>query len=854
MRTTASLQVTSCFAGVWFLLAMPGLSLGAATDDGRQPPPQAAARSRGDGIYKSRVTPHWFAGNTRFWYRNDLSGGAREFILVDAERGTRERAFDHEAVARQMDEGTEAAKLPVNELKFSDDGEGVTLLGSSKNWVLNLKSGKLQASKNMEAAGTGAGLPAESRARPSSRTGAETEITFDNQLDRTVEVFWLDDAGARQSYGKIGPRSRKAQHTYSGHVWLVATESGEMLAVFEATDRPDVAVIDGRRPQLREPRRRNEPGRRESAGRSPDGKWTTLIKEHNVFLRGEDGQEIQLSTDGKEGNGYRGAEWSPDSKTVVAWRVEPGERKEVYLIRSSPPGGGRATMESRPYALPGDKFSKHELNLFDVASHQQTKPDVDRFEDEWQSPRMNWSRDGSRFRWQQVDRGHQRLRVIEVNAQTGATRNLVDEKSDTFIWTVHTEALRLRLINFLEKSDDLIYVSEQEGWRHLYFVDVKDAKLRPITKGEWVVRGIESIDEDARQIWFSASGRNAGQDPYFLHHYRVNFDGSGLVALTEGDGNHSIEFSPDRKYLIDTFSRVDLPPVNELRRAADGQLVCKLEEADIAELQARGWKAPEVFVAKGRDGKTDIWGVIHRPRDFDPNKKYPVIEDIYAGPQGSFVPKTFGRERYPMLTEAGFIVAKVDGMGTANRSKAFHDVCWKNLKDAGFPDRILWHKAVAAKYPHYDVSRVGIYGTSAGGQNAGGAVLFHPEFYRAAVANSGCHDNRMDKASWNEQWMGYPVGPQYAECSNIDNAANLKGHLFLVVGELDSNVPPESTMRFVDALVRAKRDFDLLVIPNGGHGAGGDYYQRRMRDFFVRHLQGIEPRNNNAVVESPAGS
>jgi dipeptidyl aminopeptidase/acylaminoacyl peptidase len=207
-----------------------------------------------------------------------------------------------------------------------------------------------------------------------------------------------------------------------------------------------------------------------------------------------------------------------------------------------------------------------------------------------------------------------------------------------------------------------------------------------------------------------------------------------------------------------------------------------------------------------------------------------------------------------MLTDAGFIVAKVDGMGTANRSKAFHDVCFKNLKDGGFPDRILWHKAIAAKYSYYDVTRVGVYGTSAGGQNAGGAVLFYPEFYKAAVANSGCHDNRMDKASWNEQWMSYPVGPQYSECSNIDNAGKLQGHLFLVVGELDSNVPPESTMRYVDALVRAKKDFDLLIIPNGGHGSGGEYYQRRMRDFFVRHLQGVEPPNNNATLESPAGS
>jgi dipeptidyl aminopeptidase/acylaminoacyl peptidase len=286
--------------------------------------------------------------------------------------------------------------------------------------------------------------------------------------------------------------------------------------------------------------------------------------------------------------------------------------------------------------------------------------------------------------------------------------------------------------------------------------------------------------------------------------------------------------------------------VHELRRASDGARVSQFEAADIAELRETGWRPPEVFAAKGRDGKTDIWGIICRPRDFDPKKKYPVIEQIYAGPQGSYVPKSFaGVNRFASLTDLGFIVVQMDGMGTANRSKAFHDVCWKNLKDAGFPDRIAWMKAAAEKYPAMDLTRVGIYGNSAGGQNAAAAVLFHPEFYKAAVASCGCHDNRMDKASWNEQWMGYPVGPQYSECSNIDNAGRLKGKLFLIVGEMDDNVPPESTFRFVDALIKADKDFDLLVIPGAGHGMGGAYGEHRMRDFFVRNLLGVEPANRN---------
>jgi dipeptidyl aminopeptidase/acylaminoacyl peptidase len=372
--------------------------------------------------------------------------------------------------------------------------------------------------------------------------------------------------------------------------------------------------------------------------------------------------------------------------------------------------------------------------------------------------------------------------------------------------------------------------------------------MKLITKGEWVVREVDQVEAKARQIWFRASGIYPDQDPYFIHYGRVNFDGSGLTWLTAGNGNHAVTYSPDRKFVIDNYSRPDMAPVTELRRVNDGKLVCELEKADISELLERGFQMPEVFVTKGRDGKTDIWGNIHRPRNLDPAKKYPILEDIYAGPHSSFVPKSFSAaDRYAALNNLGFIVAKVDGMGTANRSKAFHDVCWHNLKDAGFDDRILWHQAINKKYSYYDISRVGVYGTSAGGQNAAGAVIFHPEFYKAAYANCGCHDNRMDKAWWNEQWMGSTVGPWYSECSNIDNAGKLGGWLFLVVGELDMNVPPETTFRLVNALNVAQKDYELILVPNGGHGSGGPYAQRRMQEFFQKHLMGIEPPNHNAT-------
>lgn len=761
MSTTA--RVKSIGASLAVVIVAASVAMGQAQESpqGRFGPPR-----RVEGYYKDLIVPHWFAQNNRFWYRNDLTGGTKEFILIDAEQETRQPAFDHAklAVALSQAAGGEykADQLPFEAIEFANDGKIVRFAVGETTWDCDLAS---------------------------------------YACTKSSETMTPSSADRERGFGPFGRRRGPGQ---------------------------------GREPSLD----------------SPDGKWTALTKDHNVFLRPkEGGDEIQLSTDGVEGNAYDRLSWAPDSKTLVAFRVEPGDNKEVYLIQSSPAGGGRAKFSRRPYALPGDKFATYELNLFDVESRKQVRPTVDKLELDWETPRLRWMKDRRHFAYEKIDRGHQRFRVIEVDSHTGQSRNLIDEKTETFIWTAHTENLGLSLVTWLDKSDEFIYASERDGWRHLYLVTTdENATCRQITKGQWVVRGIDLVDEDARQIWFNACGRNPDEDPYFLHYYRVNFDGTGLVALTEGNGNHTIQYSPDRRYLIDTYSRVDSPPVHNLRRVSDGRLVCSLEKADVSELVAKGWAAPEVFVAKGRDGKTDIWGILCRPKNFDPSGKYPVIEQIYAGPQSSYVPKSFSpMSRFASLTDLGFVVVQIDGMGTANRSKAFHDVCWHNLKDAGFPDRILWHQAVAKKYPWYDIARVGVYGTSAGGQNAAGAVLFHPEFYKAAVAACGCHDNRMDKASWNEQWMGYPVGPWYSECSNIDNASRLKGKLFLIVGEMDDNVPPESTMRFVDALIKAGKDFDLLVVPGAGHGMGGAYGQRRMQDFFVRNLLGVDPPDRNGT-------
>ncbi|HEX5324172.1 MAG TPA: DPP IV N-terminal domain-containing protein, partial [Capsulimonadaceae bacterium] len=528
---------------------------------------------------------------------------------------------------------------------------------------------------------------------------------------------------------------------------------------------------------------------------SPNGSWTAFVKDHNLYVRDKSGAEKALSTDGTEALPYGRMEWAPDSSTVVAYKIDFVPLKKCYMIESSPRDNGtRGVLHQHEYAQGGDPFSSFEMWLFDPSSATAAKAQTDAFDGPNGPPDLHWSPDAHTFLFERPDRGQQYFKVTEIDSHSGQSRDIVHETTKTFINTSNA------YVYYTKDLSSVIYAAETEGWRRLYLYDVKSASLKNrITQGNWVVRAVDHVDEPNEHIYFQGSGKNAGEDPYFIHLYRVNFDGTNLVQLTDGVGTHAAQYSPDRKYLIDTYSTCDTPPTHTLRRVADGSHVCDLEKADASELMAKGWRPPEAFVAKGRDGKTDIYGVVFKPLRLDPTKKYPIIENIYAGPQDSFVRKGFSsRDRMQSLAELGFIVVQCDGMGTRNRSKAFHDVCWKNLKDAGFPDRIAWMKALAAKYPYCDTKRVGIYGTSAGGQNSTGAVLFHPEFYKVAVSSCGCHDNRIDKQWWNEQWMGYPLGPWYADSSNIEHAANLRGKLMLFYGELDTNVPPESTIRLTD--------------------------------------------------------
>ena len=575
---------------------------------------------------------------------------------------------------------------------------------------------------------------------------------------------------------------------------------------------------------------------------SPDKQWEAFVKDGNVFVKNSgNGVMIQFTSDGTDKKPYGSLAWSPDSKYLVGYLVTPYEDSSVNYVLTSMPNTNRGQLRSNQYKQPGDPFTIYEMYLFNLENKSPVKVNTEPI-DFFSAPVLQWRKDDSRyFLFERPDRGHQRFRITEVDASTATTRNIVDEKTTTFIYEQRI------FTHYLPETNEILWTSEKDGWRHIYLINsLTGAIKRQITNGEWVVREIDSIDAKKREIWFRANGMNASEDPYYIHYYRIGFDGKNLVSLTPEPGNHFVSFSPDKKYYTDTYSQVNIPPVTELKRTVDGKKMLELERADISNYLATGIKLPEPFHTKGRDGTTDIWGVILRPSNFDESKRYPVIENIYAGPQDAFVPKSFfAYGEMQSMAELGFIVVQIDGMGTANRSKAFHDICWKNLADAGFADRILWIKALAAKYPYVDDTRVGLYGTSAGGQNSLGGLLFHPEFYKAAVSSCGCHDNRVDKQWWNEQWMGYPVGKHYDEQSNVTNANKLLGQLLLIVGEADTNVPPESTYRVADALIKAGKSFEFLAIPGMGHSDGGAYGRIKKRDFFVKSLLGVDPPDRN---------
>lgn len=600
--------------------------------------------------------------------------------------------------------------------------------------------------------------------------------------------------------------------------------------------------------------------RDEKDGRAenPADKSTAIIHRANnlyIVTNGDDNTASAITTDGTDTCYYSSwGKWSKDGKYYATVLIKPAPKRFVTYTLSSPATQVQPIYSQQEYAKPGDSLNYRIPVVIDVANKQTIYPkSTALFRSQYFVTAPEWDESGQTLTFEFNERGHKTYRVLEMDL-SGNIRTLIEERNDKYV--AYSRNLRRDL-----DATHILWKSDRDGHAHLYLYDRKKNRLTQITKGDYWVRDVQHCEIDPKgkgYIIFSANGMNCKnigtptssldgripeEDPYNIHYYRIDLNGKKLVALTPERGHHNATFDRERKVLIDTYSTVDTPPTTVLRSAADGKIISTLETADISRLKETGWQAPEIFVAPGRDGKTDMWGIIQRPRNFDPSKKYPVIEYIYSGPGDQYVPKSFTPWLWNLadLAELGFIVVQLDAMTTSYRSLDFEQVCYKNLKDAGFPDRIAWIKAAADKYPYMDIDRIGIYGCSAGGQEALGALLFHPDFYKAGYAACGCHDNRMDKIWWNEQWMGYPVDNSYIECSNVENAKNLQGKLMLVVGEMDDNVDPSSSYQVVNALIKANKDFEFILLPGAHHTMGENFGEHKRYDFFVKNLLGIDP-------------
>ncbi|HUZ03351.1 MAG TPA: DPP IV N-terminal domain-containing protein, partial [Thermomicrobiaceae bacterium] len=626
---------------------------------------------------------------------------------------------------------------------------------------------------------------------------------------------------------------------------------------------------------------------------SPDGRWAVSVADHNLQLRSVATGEVRVLTDdGNADHAYAtpipspleaagipssggppapSVIWSPDSRRLVSYRIDARPAGQFHLVQSTPLNGSlRPVPHSYAYPLPGDEdVPLAEFLICDAETGRRVPlPDVPAAALYYGSPlrpeRVWWSEDGRKLYVVSLGRGNTSYALSVVDADTGASRTVVEEQSETGI-DPHPAYGGRPIIRVLDGGRGVLWYSQRDGWGHLYLYEGETGALRrQITSGAWAATDVLHVDEQAGLVYFTAVGREPGRDPYFNHLYRVSLDGGEPELLTPDDATHQIAFSPRGTCFVDSYSRVDLPAVTALR-AADGSLIHELERADVGRLEQMGWRPPERFRAKARDGVTDVYGVLIRPTWFDAARdgQLPVLDSIYAGPQTLQAPTSFtgystttsvpNKERdfwhAQALAELGFAVVMVDGLGMPFRSRAFADRAYRNLGDGGMPDHVVAIRQLAERHPELDRERVGIYGHSAGGYASAHAMLAFPDFFRVAVSSAGNHDHRLDKATWVERYMGLPVGEHYAAQANPSLAHRLKGKLLLMHGEMDENVHPASTLQLVDALIKANKDFDLLILPNRPHGMGSDpYFVRRRWDYFVRHLLGAEPPHEYAIA------
>lgn len=600
---------------------------------------------------------------------------------------------------------------------------------------------------------------------------------------------------------------------------------------------------------------------------SPDERWAVSVVDNDLRVRDlRDGTMRGLTSDGQAGNAYGAREglevpparagappvvyFSPDSRRILTYRLDYAAVPELSLVVTGD-AGDRPELRTYRYAMPGDPVARATWVILDLVDgsridvrHPPTpiRPNSDL--------QVQWSGDGGSIFFLEEEAGFARAWIRAIDTRTGIVRTLLEEATDTVLD-------RQPILKAFGDGSGLLWSSERDGWRHLYLVDARKGGIeRQLTRGQWAVQprhGVAHVDAEGRWVYFVGLGREAGRDPYYRHLYRVRLDGSDLALLTPEDADHDVVFSPDGSVFVDTHSRVDVPPVSVLRRPAGGPAV-ELLRADVHRLLAAGWRHPRRFSVKARDGETDLYGVVFLPSDFDPARRYPVIDSIYPGPQSTRVPKSFTLDDAQALAELGFVLVAIDGMGTPRRSRAFREVSHRNLGDAGgLADHVAGLRQLARRHPWMDLSRVGIHGHSGGGFASTRAILTYPDFYKVAVSSSGNHDQRIYHAGWGERYQGYPRADNYAGLDNASLAGNLRGKLLLVHGDADDNVHPAHTLALAKALIEADKDFDLLILPGQNHafkGRAKDYLVRRRWEYFVRNLRDIDPPSGDRTGEA----
>ncbi|MEJ1965025.1 MAG: prolyl oligopeptidase family serine peptidase [Gammaproteobacteria bacterium] len=599
------------------------------------------------------------------------------------------------------------------------------------------------------------------------------------------------------------------------------------------------------------------------AGYSPDRRWLVKVRDYDLYLEDQSsGRERRLTSDGSSQQPYARpvvhlkdmvakrtsaplfypeVVWAPDSSRFVTYRMNLEGARRLSAVQSTPSDGGPPRVFDYVYPMAGDeRVPVAQTMIVDAASGTIVWVDSPKRESlGYGGPEFQWTRDGAAILEEIVSRGYGALSLYSIDPSTGTAAVLAKDESDRFVdfYAHHWK--------YVAGADAVAWLSEAQGWNHAFLIDRK-GKRRQLTAGHWTVAELAGNDESGDHLFVVGRGREGGRDPYLSSLYRINRNGRGTTALTPEALDHEVYVSPDGRFFVDNQSLVDRPTTTFVRSTRDGAVLMKLQDADISELKQRGLILPERFVAMAADGVTPLYGVLYKPSTFDSRRRYPVIEYIYTAPDTFITPKSFTAglsvDAAFAVAELGFVVVVVDGHGTAGRGRAFLDPAYRNLHAVGLDDHIAAIRALSAQRPYMDTTTVGVYGSSAGGYDVVRAMTERPDFYKVGVAASGNHDNRLDKAIWNEQWMGFPAGPQYDANSNITWAGKLEGKLFLAYGELDENVPPAATLRLVDALIADNKSFELLIVPNAGHFLGNvPYFNRRRFEFLMRNLSPAVP-------------